>query len=72
MVLLLCGIMHYTKKTNITHMTIMTKTDSHTDDLVTVRGNEKLLGQSEITKGVLDFLEVGMKYNLHLVPSPVE
>ncbi len=26
MVLLLCGIVYYTKKTNITHMTIMMKT----------------------------------------------
>jgi hypothetical protein len=38
--------------------------DGPADDLVAVRGNEKLLGQSEITKGILDFLEVGMKYNL--------
>ncbi len=40
------------------------ETDSPADDLVAVRGNEKLLGQSEITKGILDFQEVGMKYNL--------
>ncbi len=40
------------------------ETDSPADDLVAVRGNEKLLGQSEITKGISDFLEVGMKYNL--------
>ncbi len=35
------------------------ETDSPADDSVAVRGNEKLLGQSEITKGILDFLEVG-------------
>ncbi len=34
--------------------------DSPADDLVAVRGNEKLLGQSEITKGILDFVEVGI------------
>ena len=38
--------------------------DSPADDSVAVRGNEKLLGQSKITKGILDFLEVGIKYNL--------
>ncbi len=32
--------------------------DSSADDPVAVRGNEKLLGQSKITKGILDFLEV--------------
>jgi hypothetical protein len=37
-----------------------------TDDLVAVRGNEKLLGQSEITKGISDFLEVGMKYRINV------
>ncbi len=32
--------------------------DSSADDPVAVRGNEKVLGQSKITKGILDFLEV--------------
>ncbi len=36
------------------------------DDSVAVRGNEKLLGQSEITKGISDFLEVGMKYRINV------
>ncbi len=40
--------------------------DSPTDDLVAVRGNEKLLDQSEITKGISDFLEVGMKYRINV------
>ncbi len=42
------------------------ETDSPADDLVAVRGNEKLLGQSEITKGILDFLEVGIKYRINV------
>ncbi len=32
--------------------------DSPPDGLVAVRGNKILLNQSEITKGILDFLEV--------------
>ncbi len=34
------------------------ETGRPTDDLVAVRGNKKILGQSKITKGILDFLEV--------------
>jgi hypothetical protein len=40
--------------------------DGPTDDLVAVKGNEKILGQSEITKGILDFVEVGMKYKINV------
>ncbi len=42
------------------------ETDSPADDLVAVRGNEKLLGQSEITKGILDLLEAWMKYRINV------
>ncbi len=41
------------------------ETGRPTDDLVAVRGNEKLLDQSERTKGILDFLEVWMKYRIN-------
>ncbi|MEE9605862.1 MAG: hypothetical protein V3V70_09860 [Candidatus Scalindua sp.] len=43
-----------------------TEPDSPADGLVAVRGNEKLLGQSEITKGISDFVEVGMKYRINV------
>lgn len=40
--------------------------DSPIDDLVAIKGNKKLLDQSEIIKGLFDFLEVGMKYRINV------
>ncbi len=67
MVLLLCG--HYALYKEDKYYSHddydENKPDSPADDLVAVRGNWKLLGQSEITKGILDFVEVGMKYRIN-------
>ena len=38
--------------------------ESHVDDRVAGEGNEKLLSESEITMGIKEFLEVGMKYEI--------
>ena len=67
-ILLLCGIVHYTKKTTITHMMNHDENepDSPTDDLVAIKGNEKLLDQSKIIKDLSDFLEIGMKYKINV------
>ncbi|MFQ5962709.1 MAG: hypothetical protein ACE5KZ_00310 [Candidatus Scalinduaceae bacterium] len=40
--------------------------DSPTDDLTAVKENKKILSENEITKGILDFLEVGMKYKINV------
>ncbi len=38
--------------------------ESHIDDCVADHENEKLLSGSDITMGVQEFLEIGMKYNI--------
>ena len=38
--------------------------DSATDDLVAVKDNEKFISENEIINGILEFLEVGMKYKI--------
>ncbi len=64
-VLLLYGTVYY-KEDKYSHDDYdENEPDGPADDLVAVRGNEKILGQSEITKGILDFLEVGMKYRIN-------
>jgi hypothetical protein len=42
------------------------KEESHVDDRVAGKGNEKLLSESEITTGIKEFLEVGMKYKINI------
>ncbi len=64
-VLLLCSTVYY-KEDKYSHDDYdENETGRPTDDLVAVRGNEKLLGQSEIIKGILDFVEVVMKYRIN-------
>ncbi len=38
--------------------------ESHIDDCVADHENEKLLSGSDITMGLQEFLEIGMKYNI--------
>ncbi len=40
--------------------------ESHVDDRIAVKENEKLLGQSEIIMGIKEFLEIGMKYKINI------
>ncbi len=57
-VLLLCSTVYY-KVDKYSHDDYdENETGRPTDDLVAVRGNKKILGQSKITKGILDFQEV--------------
>ncbi len=65
-VLLLCSTVYY-KEDKYSHDDYdENETGRPTDDLIAVRGNEKLLGQSEITKGISDFVEIGMKYRINV------
>ncbi|MCP5002824.1 MAG: hypothetical protein GY941_02585 [Planctomycetes bacterium] len=38
--------------------------DSHIDDRVATKKNEKLLSECEILKEIREFLEIGMKYKI--------
>lgn len=42
------------------------KDESHVDDRVADKDNEKLLSGSEITMGIQEFLEMGMKYKVNI------
>ncbi|HDY67409.1 MAG TPA: hypothetical protein ENH85_06445 [Candidatus Scalindua sp.] len=42
------------------------KDESHVDDRVANKDNEKLLSGSEITMGLQEFLEMGMKYKVNI------
>lgn len=42
------------------------KDESHVDDRVANKDNEKLLSGSEITIGIQEFLEMGMKYKVNI------
>jgi hypothetical protein len=42
------------------------KDESHVDDRVANKDNEKLLSGGEITMGIQEFLEVGMKYKVNI------
>jgi hypothetical protein len=40
--------------------------DSHIDDRVATKENEKLLSESEIIMEIKEFLEIGMKYKIKI------
>jgi len=42
------------------------KDESHVDDRVANKDNEKLLSGGEITMGLQEFLEMGMKYKVNI------
>jgi len=42
------------------------KGESHVDDRVANKDNEKLLSGGEITMGIQEFLEMGMKYKVNI------
>ena len=42
------------------------KGESHVDDRIANKDNEKLLSGSEITMGIQEFLEIGMKYKVNI------
>ena len=42
------------------------KGESHVDDRIANKDNEKLLSGSEITMGIQEFLEMGMKYKVNI------
>lgn len=42
------------------------KDESHVDDRVADKDNEKLLSGSEITMSIQEFLEMGMKYKVNI------
>ena len=42
------------------------KGESHVDDRIANKENEKLLSGSEITMGIQEFLEMGMKYKVNI------
>ncbi len=42
------------------------KGESHVDDRIANKDNEKLLNGAEITMGIQEFLEMGMKYKISI------
>jgi len=42
------------------------KDESHVDDRIANKDNEKLLSGAEITMGLQEFLEMGMKYKVNI------
>ncbi|HJO47526.1 MAG TPA: hypothetical protein QF625_01160, partial [Candidatus Scalindua sp.] len=42
------------------------KGESHVDDRIANKDNEKLLNGAEITMGIQEFLEMGLKYKISI------